>query len=115
MAIEKALGTENDPDIFDQNRSIEVIPEQTRQEQINDAAQILVNEEEVLITDEMEQEPMPAIEFDSNLVDYIDEDTLETISSDLLSSIKSDKQSRSEWEKTYTDGLFLLDFLFLWF
>jgi len=105
MAIEKALGTENDPDIFDQNRSIEVIPEQTRQEQINDAAQILVNEEEVLITDEMEQEPMPAIEFDSNLVDYIDEDTLETISSDLLSSIKSDKQSRSEWEKTYTDGL----------
>ena len=105
MAIEKALGTENDPDIFDQNRSIEVIPEQTRQEQINDAAQILVNEEEVLITDEMEQEPMPAIEFDSNLVDYIDEDTLKTISSDLLSSIKSDKQSRSEWEKTYTDGL----------
>tara|TARA_R110000850_G_scaffold972_2_gene5945 strand:- start:796 stop:3108 length:2313 start_codon:yes stop_codon:yes gene_type:complete len=48
---------------------------------------------------------MPAIEFDSNLVDYIDEDTLKTISSDLLSSIKSDKQSRSEWEKTYTDGL----------
>ena len=105
MAIEKALGTENDPDIFDQNRSIEVIPEQSRQDQISDAAQILVNEEEVLITDEMEQEPMPAIEFDSNLVDYIDEDTLETISSDLLSSIKSDKQSRSEWEKTYTDGL----------
>ena len=105
MAIEKSLGTENDPDIFDQNRSIEVIPEQSRQDQISDAAQILVNEEEVLITDEMEQEPMPAIEFDSNLVDYIDEDTLETISSDLLSSIKSDKQSRSEWEKTYTDGL----------
>ena len=105
MAIEKSLGTENDPDIFDQNRSIEVIPEQSRQDQISDAAQILVNEEEVLITDEMEQEPMPAIEFDSNLVDYIDEDTLKTISSDLLSSIKSDKQSRSEWEKTYTDGL----------
>jgi len=105
MAIDKALGTENDPDIFDQNRSIEVIPEQSRQEQISDAAQILVNEEEVLITDELEQEPMPAIEFDSNLVDFIDDQILQTISSDLLSSIKSDKQSRSEWEKTYTDGL----------
>jgi len=105
MAIEKALGTENDPDIFDQNRSIEVIPEQTRQEQISDAAQILVNEEEVLITDEMEQEPMPAIEFDSNLVDFIDESVLNKLSSDLLSSVYSDKQSRGEWEKLYTEGL----------
>ena len=105
MAIDKALGTENDPDIIDQNRAIEVIPEQTRQEQISDAAQILVNEEEVLITDDLEQEPMPPIEFDSNLVDFIDENVLNKLSSDLISSVYSDKQSRSEWEKTYTEGL----------
>ena len=105
MAIDKALGTENNPDIIDQNRAIEVIPEQSRQEQISDAAQILVNEEEVLITDDLEQEPMPPIEFDSNLVDFIDENVLNKLSSDLISSVYSDKQSRSEWEKTYTEGL----------
>ena len=105
MAIDKALGTENNPDIIDQNRAIEVIPEQSRQEQISDAAQILVNEEEVLITDDLEQEPMPPIEFDSNLVDFIDESVLNKLSSDLISSVYSDKQSRSEWEKTYTEGL----------
>mgnify|MGYP003630866910 FL=1 len=105
MAIDKALGTENNPDIIDQNRAIEVIPEQTRQEQISDAAQILVNEEEVLITDDLEQEPMTPIEFDSNLVDFIDESVLNKLSSDLISSVYSDKQSRSEWEKTYTEGL----------
>ena len=33
------------------------------------------------------------------------DDILGSIANDLLSSIKGDKQSRSEWEKTYTDGL----------
>ena len=105
MAIDKALGTENDPDIIDQNRSIEVIPEQSQQELISDAAQILVNEEEILVTDELQEEPMPPIEFDSNLVDFVDESVLSKLSSDLISSVYSDKQSRSEWEKTYTEGL----------
>jgi hypothetical protein len=40
-----------------------------------------------------------------NLAEVLPEDILQNISNDLLSSIKSDKQSRSEWEKTYTDGL----------
>jgi hypothetical protein len=43
--------------------------------------------------------------FDANLVDFIDESILEKISNDLLDAIQTDKQSRSEWEKTYTDGL----------
>jgi hypothetical protein len=43
--------------------------------------------------------------FDANLVDFINQNTLEKISNDLLDSIQSDKESRSEWEKTYTDGL----------
>ena len=105
MAIDKALGTENDPNIIDQNRSIEVIPEQSQQELISDAAQILVNEEEILVTDELQEELMPPVEFDSNLVDFVDENVLSKLSSDLISSVYSDKQSRSEWEKTYTEGL----------
>ena len=43
--------------------------------------------------------------FDANLVDFINENTLQKISNDLLDAIETDKQSRSEWEKTYTDGL----------
>ena len=105
MAIEKALGTENNPDIRVQGSSVEVMPEETRQDQIANAAQILVNEEEILLDDEMLEEPAPQMDFNANLVDFVDESTLQKISSDLLSSIKSDKQSRSEWEKTYTDGL----------
>ena len=42
--------------------------------------------------------------FDANLVDFINQNTLEKISNDLLDSIQSDKESRSEWEKTYTNG-----------
>ena len=105
MAIEKALGTENNPDIRVQGSSVEVMPEETRQDQIANAAQILVNEEEILLDDEMLEEPSPQMDFNANLVDFVDESILQKISSDLLSSIKSDKQSRSEWEKTYTDGL----------
>jgi len=105
MAIEKALGSENNPDMRVQGSSVEVMPEETRQDQIANAAQILVNEEEILLDDEMLEEPAPQMDFNANLVDFVDESTLQKISSDLLSSIKSDKQSRSEWEKTYTDGL----------
>ena len=43
--------------------------------------------------------------FDANLVDFIDESELQSLSSDILSSIRQDKDSRSEWEKTYVDGL----------
>ena len=103
MAIEKVLDAENSPDIKNQSTAVEVFPEETRQEQIANAAQIIVNEEQVLLDDEMLEPETPQVSFDSNLVDFIDESTLQKIASDLLSSIKTDKQSRSEWEKTYTD------------
>ncbi|MAJ23574.1 MAG: hypothetical protein CMI75_07325 [Candidatus Pelagibacter sp.] len=104
MAIDK-LGTNEDPDIKVQGSSVEIVPDTTRDEQIAAAAQILVDDEEILLDQEIQQELAPQMSFDANLVDFIDEITLEKISSDLLSSIRSDKQSRSEWEKTYTDGL----------
>ena len=105
MAVEKVLDAENSPDIKNQSTTVEVFPEETRQEQIANAAQIIVDEEQVLLDDEMLEPATPQVPFDSNLVDFIDESTLQKIASDLLSSIKTDKQSRSEWEKTYTDGL----------
>jgi len=104
MAIDR-LGTNEDPDIKVQGSAVEITPDTTREEQIAAAAQILVDDEQILLDDEIQEDVMPQMSFDANLVDFIDQITLEKISHDLLSSIQSDKQSRSEWEKTYTDGL----------
>ena len=108
MAIEKReLGTQDNPDIAVTGSEIEVFPEPSRQDQIREAAEILVNEEEILIPDEdIEEEAAAQPEaFDANLVDSIDDKELQSLSSDILSSIRQDKESRSEWEKTYVDGL----------
>ena len=105
MAVDKQLGTEDNPDIMEQGSAVVVETEPTRQELITDAAQILVNEDEVLVGDDLLEQPMPQMDFNSNLVEFIDEDILQKIASDLMSSVESDKQSRSEWEKTYKEGL----------
>ena len=105
MAVDKQLGTEDNPDIMEQGQSVVVEQEPTRQELISDAAQILVSEDEVLVGDELLEQPMPQMDFNSNLVEFIDDSILTKIASDLMSSVESDKQSRSEWEKTYKEGL----------
>ena len=43
--------------------------------------------------------------FDSNLVDFIDEDELTSMGNELISAYRSDKDSRSDWEETYVKGL----------
>ena len=108
MAIEKRqLGTQDNPDVNVGGNAIEVFPEPTRQEQIREAAEILVTEEEILVGDEIDADEPQAdpMAFDANLVDFIDDSELQKISGDILSSIQHDKESRSEWEKTYVDGL----------
>ena len=45
------------------------------------------------------------VEFNSNLVDYIEEDELDKVGSDLIAAYKLDKDSRKDWEDTYTNGL----------
>ena len=106
MAIDKQLGTESNPDVRTQGSAVEVFPDTTREDQIAEAAQILVDNEQIFIDDEIEQsQPQPTDDFNANLVDFLSDDILQSISGDLLSSIKGDKQSRSDWEKTYTEGL----------
>jgi hypothetical protein len=104
MAIDN-LGTNDNPDVKVQGSAVNIVPDTTRDEQIQAAAQILVNDEQVLLDEEIQTPAQPQMSFDANLVDFIDENTLEKISNDLLDAIQTDKQSRSEWEKTYTDGL----------
>ena len=43
--------------------------------------------------------------FNSNLVDFIDEDELTSIGNELIGAYQSDKDSRSDWEETYVKGL----------
>ena len=45
------------------------------------------------------------VSFDSNIAEYLDDNTLGLLSNKLMGDINSDKESRKEWEKTYTDGL----------
>ena len=90
MAIDR-LGTNEDPDIKVQGSAVEITPDTTREEQIAAAAQILVDDEQILLDDEIQEDVMPQMSFDANLVDFIDQITLEKISHDLLSSIQSDK------------------------
>jgi len=105
MAIDKKLGTEDNPDVRVQGSAVEIPLDTTREDQIREAAEILVENENLFIDEEIQGSQPQEMDFNSNLVDFLGEDILQNISNDLLSSIKSDKQSRSEWEKTYTDGL----------
>ena len=49
-------------------------------------------------------------DFYSNLAEDMDDRILSRISGDLLEDYKRDKESRSDWEKSYTSGLDLLGF-----
>jgi len=107
MATERILGTEDDPDILPLSRAVDVTPEPSREDDIRNAAKILVNEEKILIDEEIdapeiEEESFP---FDANLAEILEESDLRILAGDVLASIKADKESRSEWEKTYVDGL----------
>ena len=105
MVVERKLGTEDDPDIIESGNSIEVIPEKTRQEAIQEAASILVADDQVFTEDELQEEQPPQEDFFANLAEFLEEDDLTKLANDLIGSIKGDLDSRSEWEKTYTDGL----------
>ena len=48
---------------------------------------------------------MGNVEFDSNLAEFIDDDVLQELGSKLVGDYNGDKDSRSEWEETYTKGL----------
>jgi len=50
-------------------------------------------------------EPVDDTEFSANLADFMDNSDLNSLKNDLMGNIDADKDSRSDWEKTYKDGL----------
>ena len=107
MAIERVGSEGLEPSIRNDSAILTVESEPTREDQIRNAADIIIRDEEILIDAEIDAEPDPEEElsFDSNLADVIDSSILLSISRDILASIEADKTSRSEWEDTYKDGL----------
>ena len=104
MVTERKLGTENNPDIVDQSKSIDIPPEQpTFDEQLAESLEVTITDDSVIL-DEIESTEAE-ISFDSNIAEYLDDSVLGLLSHKLISDIESDKESRKEWEKTYTDGL----------
>ena len=101
MAIERReqqAGTADDPDIIPMGNEVEVIPDPSREDQIREAAQILVLEEQILVDDEIDAptSSAPVGDFNENLVDRLGQGELSSLSSDVLASIKADIESRSE-------------------
>lgn len=61
--------------------------------------------------EDQEQEPvMPAVNHRDNLVEFLEEDDLRAISSELVQLYEADATSRTDWLKTYIDGLDYLGF-----
>jgi len=66
-----------------------------------------LQEEELEEELEAEEEENP---FYENLAETLDERVLSRMAGELISDYKKDKESRSDWEKSYTNGLDLLGF-----
>ena len=49
--------------------------------------------------------PIMDTDFSANLADLMDDSDLNSLKNDLMDNVDSDKDSRSDWEKTYRDGL----------
>ena len=55
--------------------------------------------------DPLAEEGMMDVDFDGNLAEVMEDDDLRTLAVDLVGKFDSDKNSRSDWEETYEQGL----------
>ena len=105
MAIERRLGTEDNPDIVDQSKQIDIPQDEPSiEEQIAEALEVEITDDGVFVG-QIEEESVTEVPFDANIAEYLDDSVLGSISNKLVSAVENDKESRKEWEKTYTDGL----------
>lgn len=65
-----------------------------------------------MVIDLYPEEAKKEVSHDSNLAEFIDDNELMAVAIELVAAYESDKQSRSEWEKTYIEGLDLLGLKF---
>jgi hypothetical protein len=85
--------------------------EEIERETENLQIDVSVEEEDGGVEVDLSEEEEVSIEpenFYGNLAELLPEDTLNQISRDILHNVDEDKQSRADWEDTYTKGLDLL-------
>jgi hypothetical protein len=91
MAVERVLGTENNPDIIESGSAVEIIPEQSRSEAISESDNILVMDDEVLLDEQIAAElanmENETEDFFDNLAEFVDENELSKLASNLIDSI----------------------------
>ena len=95
-----------------------VTPDQLTPEEMSGAMEIeIVNPESVSIETEdgglmfdfdPEANMSDEIPFDANLAEYLEDQDLNELAGELVGLFRSDKESRSDWERTYIEGLDLL-------
>ena len=102
--IDKAINVEEQVDLKVRNRTkgmdIEVDvteenPEMDSFEQMEDGSISFGNP----------SPPVDDTDFSANLADAMDDSDLNSVKNDLMGNIEDDKESRSDWEKTYREGL----------
>ena len=106
MAIEKQM---TPFDIEEDDESIE--SEEIEVEIINPDAVSMETEDGGIIIDfegGITESLLGGEDHDSNLAEFIDDETLQSMASELVSDFQSDKESRSDWARAYVKGLDLL-------
>lgn len=99
MAIERSLTEGPLPimDVAEEAIEIEIINPESVSVETEDGG--------MLIDLDPDSFDMGDIEFGANLAEYMEETELLRVSSDLVGSYNSDRNSRKDWEETYTKGL----------
>ena len=75
-----------------------------------EAPEVEVEELQEEINEVIEEQAEAQQEFFQNLAEDMDEQVLQRLAIELLADFRKDKESRSDWEKSYTSGLDLLGF-----
>ena len=84
---------------------VEMEPEEGLDIEIQNALTTETEDGGMIVDFDPSANEMQAESFDSNLVEYLDDNELNSVGNELLNAFNSDRDSRADWEETYTKGL----------
>ena len=99
MAIERQPATPIEGTVEQEPQDLDIIIENP------ESVEIATDDGGMIIDFDPNAQSVGDEDFNSNLAEYIDEDELQKLGNELINAYSGDKDSRSEWEETYTKGL----------
>ena len=84
---------------------VEMDPEENLDVEIQNALTTETEDGGMIVDFDPSAETMESESFDSNLVEFIDDDELTALGNELIGAFNADKDSRADWEETYVKGL----------